>query len=249
MPSFHDHFSSLAAQYAAFRPGYPAALFAHLATLAPRRALAWDCACGTGQASVGLAEHFAQVIATDASARQIAAATSHPRIRYRVAPAEASGLADASVDLVSVAQALHWLTLAPFYAEVERVLVPQGVLAVWTYTLLRVSPPIDAIIGHFDERVIGPYWPPERRHVDAAYRTLDFPFAELPAPALEIEQHWDLGHLLGYVGSWSATARYRERRGEDPVSTLAAALSPLWGDPHERRRIVWPLVLRMGRRP
>src|SRR5690606_13750301 len=75
--TFEDHFSKLAAAYAAHRPGYPAALFAYLAALAPARDLAWDCGAGNGQAAVSLVAHFAQVVATDASAQQIARAFPH----------------------------------------------------------------------------------------------------------------------------------------------------------------------------
>ena len=88
-PGFRDHFASAATDYAAFRPRYPAALFAALAECAPGRHLAWDCATGSGQAAIGLAEHFEQVVATDASAAQLSAALAHARVRYREAPADA----------------------------------------------------------------------------------------------------------------------------------------------------------------
>src|SRR5215510_794235 len=121
---FHDHFSSFANRYADFRPHYPAALFDYLATLAPRDALVWDCAAGTGQATVDLAQRFAKVVATDASHEQIASATPREGVEYRVALADASGLPDSCVGLITVAQALHWFDLNRFYAEAKRVLRP-----------------------------------------------------------------------------------------------------------------------------
>ena len=249
MASFQDHFSSIAAQYAACRPTYPAALFDYLAQLAEQKLLVWDCACGSGQASVPLAERFSEVVATDASREQIAAATAHPRVRYRIARAEESGLAPASVDLLTVAQALHWFDLPAFYAEARRVLKPGAPLAVWTYTLVAVDELIDPPLLHFYRDVVGPYWPTERRAVESGYRTLDFPFPELSPPRFELEQHWTLAHLMGYVRSWSATARYRAQRGIDPVLQLEGELGPLWGDPQRLRRVRWPLALRIGRRP
>ena len=246
--AFADHFTSVAADYASFRPTYPAALFAWLADIVPGRALAWDCAAGSGQASRGLAAHFERVIATDASAAQIAAAASHPRVEYRVAPAEASGLPDGVVDLVTVAQALHWFDLDRFYAEARRVLKPGGVLAVWTYGVLSVAgEAVDARARAFYRETVGPYWPPERRHVESGYRTLPFPFAELETPAFRMEASWSLPELLGYFRSWSATARYLAERGHDPVEALAAELASLWGSPSDRRTITWPLALRAGR--
>ncbi len=80
--TFKDHFSRLAAQYAEFRPKYPGALFDLLARVAPSRSRAWDCACGSGQATLDLAERFEAVIATDGSAQQVAAAKPHPRVTY-----------------------------------------------------------------------------------------------------------------------------------------------------------------------
>jgi ubiquinone/menaquinone biosynthesis C-methylase UbiE len=136
---FHDHFSSVAHRYADFRPHYPAALFDYLASLVPRTATVWDCAAGNGQASLDLAERFDHVIATDASADQIASARTHPKIEYRVAPAEQSGLADESIGLITVAQAVHWFDFDRFFAEARRALIPGGALAVWAYGVNEVE--------------------------------------------------------------------------------------------------------------
>jgi len=246
---FSDHFSGVAGAYAEFRPRYPEALFQWLAGLAPGRELGWDCATGSGQAAVALAPLFDRVVATDASAEQIAAAPPHPRVEYRVAPAESSGLAAGSVDLVTVAQALHWFDRPAFYAEAARVLDPDGVLAVWTYGHPHVDPPeADAVFQEFYSETVGPYWPPERALVDAGYRTIEFPFPEVDPPPFEMETHWTLAALLGYVATWSATTRFRRARGFDPVPALEEALAPQWGDPEEARRIRWPLAMRVGRR-
>jgi SAM-dependent methyltransferase len=245
-----DHFSSLAGAYASCRPSYPEELFAYLGTVTERHQLAWDCAAGSGQASIPLATVFRRVIATDASAAMLAQAPPHPRVEYRVAPAETSGLSFASADLVTVAQALHWFDIEPFYTEVERVLAPRGVLAVWTYGNQRVEDQaIDLCLARFYHEMVGPYWAPERRHVEAGYRTLPFPYPELDPPAFAMQEHWTLGQLLGYVGTWSATQRFRDTNGRDPVEELARALIPLWGDPRSVRLVSWPLSLRVGRRP
>jgi len=243
---FADHFSRIARGYAAYRPGYPAELFAWLATLPSARDVAWDCAAGNGQASLPLAAHFRRVVATDASADQLAAAPPHPGVTYRVAPAAASGLADRSVDLVTVAQALHWIEPAPFYAEVRRVVRSGGAVAAWTYNLLETGDPaIDRMIRHFHDDVVGPWWAPERRHVVEGYRTLDFPFDETAAPKFEMRTLWTLPELLGYLGTWSAAVKYAEARGRDAVEGIAADLVRHWGD--GARPVAWPLAVRAGR--
>lgn len=247
---FADHFATVAADYAAFRPRYPAELFAALAAAAPDRERAWDCATGSGQAALGLAEHFRVVVASDASAAQVARAAPHARVRYVVARAEASALADRSVALVTVAQALHWLDAERFHAEVRRVLRPDGVIAAWSYGRVRIDGgAIDELLDHFHDETVGPWWPPERRHVVSGYRTLPFPFAEIPlaSPPLALAVRWTLAELLGYLGTWSAVARYRRERDDDPLGALAAALAPHWGDRSVRRTVSWPLAVRAGR--
>ncbi len=248
MAGFSDHFSAVAAHYADFRPSYPAALFAWLAAQCAGRTLAWDCGAGSGQASVALATHFARVHATDASADQIAHAERHPAVDYAISPAGHSGLADASADLVTVAQALHWFDLPAFYAEVQRVLKPGGVIAAWSYGVHTTEgDDVNALVRHFYESVVGPYWPPERRHVENGYRELPFPFARLVAPALTMQVQWPLARLLGYLGSWSATARLRQLQGSDPLPALERQLLPLWGNPAQARTVSWPLSLLVGR--
>lgn len=246
---FHDHFSSFAGRYADFRPHYPDELFDHLATVAPRLSMAWDCAAGNGQATVGLAKHFEQVIGTDASREQIASAKPHPRIEFRVAPAGQSGLADRSVSLVTVAQALHWFDLDEFYAEVRRVLEPGGVLAVWAYGINRVEGEgVDRIVQDYYANTVGPYWPPQRSLVEEGYRSIPFPFDELPSPEFRMEARWSLEQLVGYFSTWSATNRYIKATGRNPLGPLSDSLTGVWGDVTSPRLVSWPLALRIGQK-
>jgi SAM-dependent methyltransferase len=246
--AFKDHFSGLSSGYAEYRPRYPGELFDFLAGRCVERRLAWDCACGTGQASVSLAGRFEQVLATDASAKQIEAAEPHERVSYRVAEAEHSGLGPESVDLITVAQALHWFDLDAFYREAHRVLRPGGVIAAWCYGLLSIDQPeVDLAMRRF-YRMLDPWWPPERALVDAGYRTMPFPFDELPVPSFEMRAGWSLPQLVGYTRTWSAVARYRSDRGEDPVARLEEEVRPAWGGAETVRAVTWPLALRVGRR-
>lgn len=248
--NFKDHFSRLAAGYSAFRPDYPPALFEFLAQACTARGKAWDCACGTGQATLALAQRFDAVIGTDASAQQVAAAPPHAKVTYRVARAEDSGLESNSVDLVTVAQSLHWFDLDRFYDEVGRVLRPSGLLAVWTYGPLHVSGDgIDSLFQEFYYDIVGRYWPPERRHVENGYRELAFPFTAMVTPSFNMEVEWDRDRLLGYLRTWSATSRYVDDQGVDPVSALEGRLEPVWSDVHSARTVTWPLAVRVGRKP
>ncbi len=247
MSAFKDHFSSQSSGYAAYRPGYPAELFAALARAARGHDLAWDCATGSGQAARGLAPHFARVLGTDASAAQIGATVPHAGVEYRVAPAEASGLPDHGVDLVTVAQAAHWFDLPAFYAEARRVLKPGGALAIWCYERLSIEPALDAIVEDFYAGLLGAYWPPERRHVEAGYRDLPFPFAEAPFPRVDMTASWTLDQLLGYFSTWSALQAYRRATGADPLPALRERLASAWISLASAKPIKWPLSVRLGR--
>ena len=245
-----DHFSSQSADYAAFRPRYPAELFAYLALRVSRRELAWDCATGNGQAAVPLAQYFPKVVATDISATQIQNAERHERIEYRVARAIESGLPSGTVDLITVAQALHWFDLPGFYAEVERVLAPEGILSVWSYgSAAADAPALTDCIARLEWDTLGSYWPSGRALVGEALRDLPFPFEEIESPAFRLEANWTIEQLMGYVRSWSATQRYVDERGNDPTPDFVRALREHWGDPASRHVIHWPFVLRLGRVP
>jgi SAM-dependent methyltransferase len=244
---FPDHFSGIAADYASYRPHYPAALFATLAALAPDTDRAWDCGAGSGQASLGLAAHFAEVIATDASASQLARATPHDRVSYRTAPAEASGLPNASVSLVTVAQALHWFDVPAFHDEVRRVLRPRGVIAEWTYALLEVParPAVSHVVNALDARLRS-WWPPERVHVDERYARLAFPFETLTMAPFAMTAEWTLPQCLGYLATWSAVTRACEATGDDPLRAVSEDLHQHWGDA-PTLTVQWPLTVRVGR--
>ena len=245
--SFKDHFSAQAATYAAARPHYPPALYAWLAEQCAQRTRAWDAGAGNGQCAVALAAHFDAVVASEPSAAQLANAAAHARVEYRLEAAEQPSLDDDSVDLVTVAQALHWFDLERFWPQVRRVLRGNGVVAVWSYQLSSVSPAVDEVFMRLYEEVLGPYWPPERAHVTEGYARLSFPFQRIAAPPFDMECEWTLPQYLAYLRSWSASARYQAERGSDAVAGVADAMAAVWGDPLTPRTVRWPLLLRVGR--
>lgn len=246
---FRDLFSGLAAEYASCRPSYPAALVDWLADAAPGRERAWDAGCGSGQLTVPLAARFAEVIATDASAAQLEHARPHPRVRYRHAPSEESGLADASVDLAVAAQAAHWFDLPRYREELGRVSRPRAIVALITYGLPAVAPSIDERVLRFYHDDLGEHWPPERRLVEDGYRSIDLPFDELDAPAFAMTERWTVERFLGYVGTWSALRAMMAGGSSARRESTAFVddLHRLWGP--EPRAVTWPLSLRVARGP
>jgi SAM-dependent methyltransferase len=232
---FQDHFSNKASIYAEHRPSYPPELIDFLASAAPATNLAWDCGCGSGQMAVPLAERFARVIATDASAEQVAHAMPHPHVEYRHAPAERSGICDDAADLVVAAQAAHWFDLPAFYAEARRVARPAGIIALVTYDLLEVNAMIDRILRDFYASLT---WPPERRLVEQRYASIPFPFEEMEAPQFFMRNAWNAEQLIGYVHTWSAVR-------DSDTSDFEKEVRAVWGD--EVRPVRWPIAMRLGR--
>ncbi|MEO0604714.1 MAG: class I SAM-dependent methyltransferase [Myxococcota bacterium] len=245
---FSDHYGTMAGKYADYRPNYPATLFERIAQAAPGRRRCWDCATGNGQAAVGLVAHFDEVIATDASAAQIAHAVSLDGVSYRCEPAEATSLLDASIDAVTVAAALHWLDRPKFFAEVRRVCRPGALIAIWTYTTrFEVSAVVDPVLEHYARDVLGPYWPPGSDVVANGYRDVELPFDELPSPALAIREPWTLHRLVGYLNTWSAAGRFRAALDRPATDAIVESLERAWGPADESREVVVPLTVRLAR--
>jgi SAM-dependent methyltransferase len=240
-------FATEAADYAHLRPTYPEDLFEFLATVVPSRDIAWDCATGNGQAARHLSRYFQRVVATDESAEMIAQAAPDPKIDYRVAKAEHSGIEDHSVDLVTVAAAIHWFDLDEFYAEVRRVVKPGGAIAAWTYYTPVFDDTIDAIIRCLAQDVLGPYWDQRLHYVVDEFHDLPFPFEPIEAPPFQTDMKWDMQDLLGYFKTWSSSIKYREAKHEPPTRLIEGELARAWGNPHQKRDLRFPLYMRLGR--
>ena len=242
---FKDHFSGHAGSYAAHRPSYPEPLFSFLADCCHEHDLAWDCATGNGQAARSVAPFFANVLATDASEEQIASAAPHPGIEFRMAPAEASGIDADSVDLITVAQALHWFEIERFFDEVCRVLKPGGVLAVWAYERCHVTPECNEVVENIFTEVES-FWPPEREIVEGQYRSVTLSVPEIPVDSFDMQRDWTADQLLNYMRTWSATQRYMQAHASDPLAPYEQKLRALWGE--GKRALRWPLTLKAGRK-
>lgn len=249
---FKDHFSRQSADYSRYRPDYPPALIDWIAAQAPDRQLAVDCATGNGQAALALASRFDSVLALDGSLDQLRRAESRPNLAYVAAVAERLPVRDRSVSVVTAAQAAHWFDFARFHAECRRVLRPGGVVAAWAYGKFHLDEDdgavraIEALVDDFYDNVVGDFWPPERRYIELGYRTLPFPWREVMPPQFALEATWDLDRVLGYLGSWSAVQRYRDRHGGDPLQALRGPLQAAWGG-RAARRMRWPIHMRVGR--
>ena len=243
---FKDHFSERASGYAAHRPYYSKELVNWLVRVAPGRRLAWDVGCGSGQLSTLLGDEFEKVIATDASSAQVEQAEPHPRVEYRVEHAERSSLMNRSADLITVAQAVHWMNLDRFYEEASRVARPGAAIALVAYHIAIIEAKIDAVIDRFYSGDLDGYWPPERKHIESEYRELPFPFPRIPnPPRMYLSVSWNAEQMIGYIRTWSAVRAMEKVHGPLPTDAFAERLREAWGP--GARQVRWPLVIVAGR--
>ncbi len=241
---FKDHFSDGSIKYSAYRPKYPDELFSYLSTISQNNKMAWDSATGSGQSALGLLHYFDNIIATDASKNQIDNAKKQKGINYKVEKSECTSIDSNSIDLITVAQALHWFNLEEFTLEVKRVLKTKGILAIWTYSLLNINTEIDDLIKELYGSTLDSYWPPERKIVEEGYKNITFPFTEIKSPPYQMELEWDLSQLVGYLCTWSAVRKFEVEEGINPVEQLYDKIADLWGDPEQKRVTRWPLTLK-----
>lgn len=242
---FKDYFSEGSDDYSLYRPRYPNELFSYLSSVTQDHEQAWDCATGNGQSAIELSKHYSNVIGTDASKNQIESAIQNDGVSYRIEKAEETSFDNNSIDLITVAQALHWFKIDVFALEVSRVLKPNGVLAIWTYNLLSINPNINKVINRLYSDVLDSYWPPERTIVEYGYRDIKFPLQEVISPPFTMKSEWDLSQLIGYLCTWSAVRKYEEKEGVNPVENLFEELSNLWGDPERKLLVEWPLIVKI----
>ncbi|MFC0776355.1 class I SAM-dependent methyltransferase [Terrimonas alba] len=240
-----DNFSTQSSLYAKYRPAYPQELYDFIFSRVPNKQSAWDCGTGNGQAAKQLALSFEIVFATDTSHKQIANAIQLPNIFYSVQPAEQTNFPDNSFDLITVAQALHWFRFDDFYKEVRRVGKINSVFAAWTYSLLKVTKEIDALIEYHHYKTLNSFWDEERKYVDEEYRSIPFPFNKMKAPDFKIEYEWTIDELEGYFNTWSALQKFMAAKNYNPVNELIEKIKPLWKT--EKMKIVFPIHLLIGR--
>lgn len=241
-------FGEKSQDYRQFRPTYPEELYEYLLKTTIEHTCAWDCGTGNGQAAAVLANDFAQVIGTDISQKQLDVAVKKSNIHYYCCPAEVTPIESNTVDLITVAQALHWFDLDAFYREVTRVAKPEGVIAVWCYSLGSVNANIDPFIKKLYNDILGNhYWSSERQYIDDAYMTIPFPFPKIKAPYFAIEKEMYFSGLLGYLNTWSAVKTYQNKNQVNPIDLIYDDLKAAWGDDKAKYTMHWPIHLLIGK--
>lgn len=241
-----DLFSQNSLAYKQARPHYSHQIIEAILKYVPERSFAWDCGAGSGQLTQLLAPYFDHVVATDISEAQLRQAPYFENVSYQLQAAEQTTIPAHSIDLVTVAQAIHWFNFEAFYTEVSRVLKPNGVIAVIGYGLIQVqNREVNHLIQQLYTEILKDYWDHERRYVDEQYQTIPFPFKEYVVPQLHLNDQWTAQHVLNYLKTWSALQHYQKQHTDDPLWHIAKALK----NGLEPVLITFPVWLRIGTVP
>lgn len=255
-----DLFCKQADLYAETRPTYPAELFQFIASKTPNHDLAWDAGTGNGQAAVSLAGIFKRVIGTDTSKEQLSLAAKLPNIDYHHFPSTVSSgeisslVKPGTVDLITVAQAIHWFDLPVFYSAANLALRrPHGVLAAWCYTIPKINESVDAVLS----KLYGEskhFWDERRKMVDERYGSIEFPWeavegADGTEPVEFVsEVMMDLGRLLAYTRTWSAYQIAKGQGVELLTNDMVSHFEAAWGgDVDVVKAVKFPVFLRIGK--
>ena len=240
-----DNFSTQAKAYSQYRPYYPPEMISYIVNFVIDKAVALDVATGNGQVAAALTPYFKEVYGTDISAKQLQNATPAPNLIYKEGSAEDTGFKNEQFSLITVAQAIHWFEFDTFYAEVKRILKPDGIFAVMGYGLFSTNPETDIIINHFYKDIIGSYWDTERRYIDENYTTIPFPFKEINTKKFTNHFTWTFEQLTGYLETWSAVQHYIKQNGTNPIDLIRDDLQASWGN--SDKQVTFPLLLRIGK--
>lgn len=245
--TFKDYFSTQAELYAKYRPKYPQKLFEYLSSITEQHQRAWDSATGNGQAAIGLAPYFDEIIASDASQSQIDNAEKHPKVTYFVAKAEQSDLPSHSVDLIVAATAIHWFDLPAFYDEVKRILKPGGVFAAWQYSTPLFTEQVDEVIKYWYTQIIGKFVAPEISKAIDFESKIEFPFERIQTPNFDFELNWNLDDLVNFLLTWSCTQSFIKEKNSNPIDIVMEDLKKAWGSKDKRIMSRWKLYLKAAK--
>lgn len=168
--------------YLKFRPTYPLSLFQCLQDYIGEPVTeAVDLACGTGQAAKEIAKFAKHVTGIDPSAGMIQQAPKLPNVDYMVgSDATITELIPPhSVDLVTIAEALHWIDFPTSWSRIHQILKPGGVFAAFSYYLFTFvdHPESGPIIADFflGEDKCAPYWDKGQRQLNDLYAEIKVP--------------------------------------------------------------------------
>lgn len=235
--------------YKLYRPTYGKEIYSFIKEITENTGLAWDCACGSGQASTELAKFFKNVVATDIDSNQLSECPKLENVSYIEAGEATYHLKDGSVDFISVATGIHWLDTDKFYKECDRVLRKGGVLGVWGYTGINIHPELDEVINSIVDEFLMPYYPESIKIALNGYKDIELPFKPIESENFVIEREWNFKDLKSYLLSFTAMQSYKSIEGECGFYRFEDKLLDAWGgDRYTKKKLKWEVITHFSRK-
>jgi len=259
--------------YSLYRPSYDKVLYGHIMDYIKnnsklKRSVALDVATGNGQAAFDLRTYFDKVIAMDIQESQIKQAfKGFDNIQFIEGSAENICLDANSIDLVCVAQALHWFDTVKFYKEAHRVMKDTGTLALWGYDLCHITSKKSeyknnaeraskVVLELYKNSELAKYWDNRRFLIDNHYVTIapnnhndEKIWKNVTRINMTMSKQWKLDDVVKYISTWSAYNTYmREKKVDrgcslDPCVMIEKQLLEIYGTNDAEVNITWPIFL------
>ena len=208
--------------YRQYRPAYPQKVLEIITNYVKKWSggydVAVDVACGSGQSTFYLQNTFRRCIGVDISKAQVKEASQAcqekglPNIEFVQGSAADIPMEASSVDVVTIAQAWHWVDPESFYAECKRILKPGGCLAVYGYGNGQIinNTECNVLLKDFYTKTLKGYWNDRRRHIDNEFKEVVLPFSNTERHYTSMLHITSLDWFIGYVSTWSGYCKYCE---------------------------------------
>lgn len=218
--------------YALYRPRYNKDIIDHILGLVRNKDTCIDVACGSGQLTNLLEPHFKQVIGLDKSFEQLKHSSNGPsKIKYVAGSAFDIPAPDNSVDLITTAQAFHWITPhEKFYSEIDRLLRPAGVFSILGYAIPACTShtKVQSIFRDYYVNVLGSLkrpgepgclWDIYRTEVDNGFTDTKFPW-NVQRKTFNDVVKMPIKNFVGFLHSQSGYKNLLQQGNADPMPML-----------------------------
>jgi len=238
--------SSEAAKYSAKRPEHPVEIVDSVVAFLRKKysgpmSMAIDVGCGTGMSTCNLFGTFDKILGVDLSEAMVDQAKKNFKredVEFKVSGAEKLPVENTSVQTVLVGRAIHYFDQKTFFQEVDRILVPGGVVAYYSVHFPTVLVPgseeksekVNNIFWEYMDTHLDSYWPRNafdgeiigaRNRRDYYVNIIKHPFEETEVnEKVSYDREVSIADLARELDTYSAAVKHREDKGDKAADDM-----------------------------